>query len=133
MIHYSCRVHVHFPQLSPPKKRLKISSLFLTALPLSTSFLGLSIRENRIKPWSLVGGYYCQHQKNKEREKMKHETRVCQWDFEGHYRNQTPLDTQIFPNRVPTSARAGGTLLAAVISTFFSPVLNKREIWFGWQ
>ena len=75
----------------------------------------------------------------KEREKMKHETRDAThgcMHFEGHCHNQIPLDTQIFPNRVPAgpiSAGAGGTLLAAVISTFFSPVLNKREIWFGWQ
>jgi len=79
-----------------------------------------------MKTWSLAGGYYCQHEK-KEREKMKHETRDAThgcMHFEGHCHNQIPLDTQIFPNRVPAgpiSAGAGGTLLAAVISSFFFP------------
>lgn len=94
----------------------------MTALALSTPFLGLPIHpgtEQNRGVW-LVGLIV----NTKKREKMKHETRDATHGcvhFQGHYRNQTPLDTQIFPKPCagPLSARAGGTLITTVISTFF--------------
>jgi hypothetical protein len=132
MIHYSCRVHAHFPQLYPPKK-VKISSLSCHSWLCQLRFLGyLSIREpNKIVEF----GWWALLSTRKKTEKMKHETRGAThgcMHFEGHYHNHTPLDTQNFPNSVPTSARAGGTLLATVISTISPPghmVFKSRWQW----